>query len=293
LRSIRALLALVLGLGLALHPVQAWATVPGRNGLVAFADDTGIALIKPDGTSQHYITTGGLEQEWTADGRRLYFQDGRIWSVRTDGSHLRRLTFPPANVLDFSPAPLPSGGFVFIRERNFGQSDLWIKLPGESAHRLTGTTAYEVDPVVSPDGTQLAFIRETSQFPPSLWVMNVDGTGAHLVLRGVTTDGGVDWSPGGAQLVFSHLLPNGITQGIYLLTLQMGEVTRVGDLESFEAGWGGVEFSPNGRRLLVTSDSDVGDDLFSVALDGTDRRDIVVGGLDYYFGPGSWQPLPE
>jgi Tol biopolymer transport system component len=291
LRSIRALL--VLGLGLALHPVQAWATVPGRNGLVAFADDIGIALIKPDGTSQHYITPGGLEQEWTADGRRLYFQkDGRIWSVRTDGSHLRRHTFPPANVGDFSPAPLPSGGFVFIRERNFGQSDLWIKLPGQAAHRLTRTIAYEVDPVVSPDGTQLAFIRETSQFPPSLWVMNVDGTGAHRVLRPVTTDGGVDWSPGGAQLVFSHLLPNGITQGIYLLTLQTGEVTRVGDLESFEAGWGGVEFSPNGRRLLVTSDSSVGDDLFSVALDGTDRRDIPVVG-SVYFGPGSWQPLPE
>ncbi len=295
-----ALAALVFALGL--YPTAASATYPGTNGLITFSQDRGdsgveyIWVTNSDGSNRLALASG-RDPHWTADGQRVYFSKGfsGIYSVRVNGTGLRKETWPASGVLDSQPYPLPSGGFVFTRwSATCCQSDVWVKLPGATAKRLTWTTGLqEFSPAVSPDGSRIAFIRSGST-GWSLYIMNRDGSQKRK-LAPAAPDGGVDFSPDGSMLVFAQLLPNG-SAGVYFYDLTSDAVSRVGSLESSEAGWGALSFSPDGTRLLINSSSDTGDLLFSTDLTGGDEHFIDVVPPDapesmHYFGGGYWQPV--
>jgi tricorn protease len=80
--------------------------------------------------------------------------------------------------------------------------DLWtVPREGGEARRLTNGTGLEVDPVFSPDGSQLAF---TGEYEGNLDVYVIAATGG--VPRRLTYHPGVDravgWSPDGKQVLF-------------------------------------------------------------------------------------------
>jgi dipeptidyl aminopeptidase/acylaminoacyl peptidase len=291
------LLTLVFGvLGLT-SVAPARATFPGQNGLIALYDDNGVLVIAADGSSRRYLYAGGISPHWSADGQRVYFvstSNGRIYSIKPDQTGLRTEVWKLTGYTNRDPYPLPGGGVVFDRlSNNCCSSDLWLKEPGHPARRLTSTADAEFLPAVSPNGSRIAYLRDTSQ-GTFLYLMNRDGSGVRRLRRAVF-DGGVDWSPDGETIVFARVLPNGFTEGVFFYHLASNTVTRVGKLESFEAGWGALSFSPDGRRLLIASDSCCGDFLYSTNLSGGDRQDIPVappGEYEYYFGGGYWQPVP-
>ena len=58
---------------------------------------------------------------------------------------------------------------------------------GKNATNLTATKTSEDQAVFSPDGTKIAFVRDSvtaSLADDDLWVMNADGTGLERLLRG-------------------------------------------------------------------------------------------------------------
>jgi Tol biopolymer transport system component len=306
-----ALAALVLTL--TLSPTVARATYPGSNGLIVLYGSIGgsgnfVYVVNSDGSNRRALAEGRTPH-WTADGQRIYFSDGAgcvfpepvcaIYSVSVDGTGLRQETSPPEGTWDEAPYPLPNGGFVFVR--HFGlccQTDLWKQRPGQTAKALTTTTTVqESQPAVSPNGKRIAHLGSgpTGEF---LYVMNSNGR-HNRQLAPAASFGGVDFSPDGSLLVFAQTLfpPEGPTEGVFFYDFQTDTVSRVGSLESFEAGWGALSFSPDGTRLLIASDSSNGDLLYSTDLTGGDQQYIPVvppgsPEQDYYFAGGYWQPVP-
>jgi Tol biopolymer transport system component len=122
--------------------------------------------------------------------------------VQADGSGERRLTDTPgANYeADWSPR---NNRIVFTSTRNGGPPQIYVmNADGSGATRLTDTPPYDGarQPMWSPDGTRIAFVREEN-----IWTMNADGTSAARLTRrdGYTAAHHPAWSPDGSLIVFS------------------------------------------------------------------------------------------
>jgi Tol biopolymer transport system component len=294
MKSVRFIVSAACLVAVLALPTPAGATYPGQTGVIAF-DPDGITLINPDGTGKHSITDAGSFPAWSADGSKIYFSNGGIWSIRPDGTGLRKVT-RPGQWMDVSPWPLPDGSVVFESDRGHPgccDRDLWRKVPGRKAFRLTATPDSDRLPVASPDGKEIAFLRSSrcqtaGCVSQNLFMMDADGANVRLLARRVEYTSS-DWSPDGTLVSFSREV-EGPEEGIFLVDVTTGQVRRVGDLLSFEAGWGSIEFAPDGTKLLVVSDSSAGDFLFTVNFDGSDVRYVNLCCDEIYFGRAAWQP---
>ena len=132
-------------------------------------------------------------------------------------------------IFEFLPTPTPqpppsplSGKIVFHEWENYGYPDEPLKhseiyimnADGTGKTQLTRGPDWEKDPVLSPDGSKIAFRANTgnSSSPGmsdglyDLYVMNSDGSGLVLLdlvdeLNGKSSKF-LDWSPDGSKLVF-------------------------------------------------------------------------------------------
>jgi hypothetical protein len=125
-----------------------WSPDGSRIAFTCFAADEDICVVGTDGSAPHAITHGRAYDSrpaWSPDGRRIAFsRDGHIWTMRPDGTGLRRLTRGP-RIHDTVPAWSPAGGRIaFVRSD--GDPDSTFAGPG----RLM---------LIRPDGTGLVRVR--------------------------------------------------------------------------------------------------------------------------------------
>lgn len=82
---------------------------------------------------------------------------------------------------------------------------------GKGLRQLTSTSAHELEPAWSPDGTKIAYVEQVvankcDGCPSTIWVMNADGTGQRALTAG--GDGWFDeypaWSPDGRTIAYQH-----------------------------------------------------------------------------------------
>ena len=80
----------------------------------------------------------------------------KIYSIRPDGSDLKRLTFDPAS--DQTPAWSPDGRRLAFTSERSGGGDLYVMdADGGSLRRLSMGPGDDSQPAWSPDGTRIAF----------------------------------------------------------------------------------------------------------------------------------------
>ena len=138
--------------------------------------------------------------------------------------------------------------------------DIYIKMIGSSeVHRLTKDPASDISPSWSPDGRQIAFVRQATADADNLTIHLVSplGGGSDRKLSTFTVLGSPpSWSPDGRWLAVSHDHPanDGAAEagGIYLVPLGGAEpraITRapVSGIDEAPA------FSPDGRQLAYAS----------------------------------------
>lgn len=192
-----------------------------------------------------------------------------IYSARTDGSDVRRLTEAPG--YDAEATIAPNGRIVFTSARD-GDLDIYtMASDGSDVRRLTETPGYDGGPFFSPDGLRIAYrarhptdAGELADYrrllgqglvrPGELdiWVMDADGTNK----RRVTDLPGAQFAPAFVPdrnaLIFSsnHEDPRGRNFDLYLVDLDDGSIERVTWNETFD---GFPMFSPDGRHLAFCS----------------------------------------
>jgi hypothetical protein len=170
-------------------------------------------VMRSDGKAVRRLThfDGGVEApDWSPDGSVIAFsafdregsqsKGSDIYTIRPDGTHLRRLT---KLGIATDPSWSPDGKrIVFSVGRN---GNLWVMTAsGASLRQLTHapSTVRDVTPSWSPDEKRIAFARRDDS---SGDIFVVDANGSHL--RQVTTSGGdcrsPAWTPSGKGILFS------------------------------------------------------------------------------------------
>ncbi|HJQ50974.1 MAG TPA: hypothetical protein VJ838_10720 [Gaiellaceae bacterium] len=194
-----------------------------------------------------------------------------------------------------------------------------VALPASAAPRGTNgklvvnadsTSGTQPVYIVNPDGSdqQLLFDKaEAGQWSPdgrriALTLFDPDHTVIYNVDTGVTTDLGLlsrypdlalycgVWSPDGSRLACEGFgQTDGSLNGVYTVRSSDG-----GDLQRVTSEPNGddcpSDYSPDGKRLVVTRASDTSYEIDTVKLDGSGLKEITPDGTDFDFCTGSWSP---
>lgn len=191
------------------------AFISNRDGYLHFD----LYLMKADGGDVRQLTDGAtapfenaavFEPAFSPDGRRIAFSanfDGYwdIYSVRTDGSHLKRLT--RSDQFDGYPSFSPDGkSIVFMSERDSGEGDIYVmNAHGHHVRRLTFTPAlFDAEPTFGADGSTVVFVSEGEDHSLDLYMMNTDGSALTQLTSDPATEFSPDVSPDGSRIVFSR-----------------------------------------------------------------------------------------
>jgi Tol biopolymer transport system component len=274
------------------------ATDPGKNGLIAFAADTGsgyqLYTVRPNGDDLSQVTHlpgDAIQPHWTPDGRRIVFEldhpQGEplcsIEMINTDGSGLVDLT-GVRNGCEATPSVTPDGQrIVFERYDDTTNVDaIWtMNLSGGDRHQITtGTGSGVTSPEVSPDGNTISFIDFNGQPIGSALFTITLHTDDLLQLTPFSSDVAVkqDWAPDGKRLVFTDngdvaepgesaniatIRPDGTD--LHYLTHYQG-----GQLNAFVGS-----YSPDGHWIVFRLESHGSHGLYRMRPDGSALHGIL------------------
>jgi TolB protein len=120
---------------------------------------------------------------WSPDGREIAFSmSGSIWKIRAGGTVAHELT---ANATyDSAPAFSPDGRWItYTAEDLQGVNLMLLNLATGESTRLTTGDGLNVDPVWSPDGSKIAFVRKEPKGQFQIYYLPFDGARAGSMVR--------------------------------------------------------------------------------------------------------------
>lgn len=217
-----------------------------------------------------------------------------IWTMRADGSRVRRVTSEP--VREFDPTWSPDGERIAYRHQTGDDSTTEIfvmEADGSEQTNLTRNDVSDWGPDWSPDGSAIAFNSSRNTVGSGLrgFVIAPDGSGlsrlgGHFVEY-------PDWSPDGSRIAFMAMEPGASgtnpEYNIFVMDADGSDVTRLTDAQG-EDGW--PAWSPDGSQIVFSSARDdcstsvagdcrtTGDigpwqDVWIVNADGSDQRRVT------------------
>ena len=228
-------------------------------------DDIDIWLAAADGTHRRPLVVGPNQQwlpHWSPDG---------LWIVYT--------VDPPGgvghNVGLNAPVFGPGQGPGFDQPQTVANdADIWrVRADGTGQpEQLTRDPADDRAGAYSPDGLHILFDSTRQEGRTGVYVMDADG-GNVVRATFFGDDWGASWSPDGARIAF-HSSPTGEGSDIYVtpypgfghppLRLTNDPATDMAPI-----------WSPDGSRIAFQSYRDDRQEIWSMAIDGSDLRNLT------------------
>src|SRR5262245_7898208 len=234
-----------------------------------------------DGENQRRVTTQmsmNINSTWSPDARSIAYASYRriqpqIFISNIYQGTLEELTKAPGQ--NFTPVWSPDGtriAFASSRDNNF---EIYVvKRDGSNLRRLTNHPGADITPTWSPTGTQIAFTSDRTG-SPQIYVVGTDGLG----LRQLTHESKADratWSPAPYNEI-AFAASTGPGNDIKVLDLANGTVKQL----TFGEGTNESPcFSPNGRHIAFSSTRAGRTQVFTMARDGKDIRQITRSGTN-------------
>jgi TolB protein len=147
----------------------------------------------------------------------------------------------------------PNGKIAFVRyiPNDYGTpvgNVFVMNADGTGDRNLTqSTTAGENQPIWSPDGEKIAFIKQDEN-GYSINVMNADGTGRTRLTDDAMVFSQIAWSPDGERIAFSRSDGAG-TGEIYVIDADGTDQTRLSSTAGDEIDVGAPVWSPDGEKI--------------------------------------------
>ena len=173
--------------------------------------------------------------------------------------------------------------------QNLGTNGLGIMNPdGTGVQQLTSAEASDdhLDPALSPDGTQIAFVFY-NRFNYQLMVMNSDGTNLRTLTDGRLYLRSPQWHPNGTRLLYGSSRSTGSSNPrLYTIKTDGTEETQLTAIgEGTLPCW-----SPDGSKIaFVSSRGGNGSDIYTARPDGTDLTRLT-NTPDYEEWMPRWSP---
>ncbi len=188
----------------------------------------------------------------------------------------------------------PDGQFVYLTSSAEGNNDIYkiSATTGEVIQRLTKGPlgALNVEPAVSPDGSQIAFASDRAG-NTALYVMNADGTNVKRLTQFKEFANAPSWSPDGKQIAFAG--QDDGTFDIFVINADGSNLKRITQGIKKENGRRAKNeypsFSSDGRYIMYTSDRTGKNQIYITNIHGTADFRITNDDFNYYSPKWSWK----
>ena len=263
---------------------------------------------------------GRMSPRWSADGTRVTFGSSfnyggevltfdvakmRLQLIQGSGNNDVKWGAGPSQDMAFSPRVSPDGSQIAYAAFEHSTWLPWVKhydweivisnLDGSMKRRLTKREGYDLHPVWSPDGNEIAFLSGRH-----IHVMGADGSDVRSVVLSV----GAAllppvWSPDGRSIAFVGEDRNETTCGrtdfvqrpLHIVEIDGGEQREIGHiLDSTLPAW-----SPDGRLITFSRLRDCLGELHAMGHNGSHPSTVLLYplGINFALGPRygtSWSP---
>ncbi len=253
------------------------------SGTVEKRDVKEVYISDYDGENQRRVTIGrtlNVFPRWSPNNRSIAYVSYRRGAPNIFISNIYEGTMEEVtkgNNENWLPAWSPDGTrlcFASPREGK-GHTNLYVvNRDGSGLRKLTDHPSINTSPTWSPSGTQIAFVSDRTG-TPQVYVISADGAGQPQ--RITTSENYADkptWSsPPYNEIAYTARTgPGNDIKVIDMATRQVRQLTfGEGTNES-------PAFAPNGRHIAFTSTRSGKKQIFTIARDGNDLRQITKSG---------------
>jgi TolB protein len=255
-------------------------------GPVGDRDIANIYIADYDGANQRRMTVTpsmDLAPAWAPDGNSIAYMSYRSGYPDIILQNFREARPPlrpahgSADKQNFLPAFSPDGTKIAFMSNRDGNPEIYVvNRDGTNLRRITSHPMADVTPTWSPTGQQLAFTSDrTGQ--PQVYIVNLDGTGLQRISAESYCDRAT-WSPAPLnQIAYASRAGGGYEIRIFDFGTRSSKAITdgIGSNES-------PTFSPSGRHLAFVSDRTGLHQIYTIARDGTDLRQITRTGSNKY-----------
>ncbi|HEY6359634.1 MAG TPA: Tol-Pal system beta propeller repeat protein TolB [Vicinamibacterales bacterium] len=233
-----------------------------------------------DGANVRRITTNrqlNITPSWSPDARTVAYTSYRrgypdIFLAQIYQGVQEEPT--PRGTQNFLPMFSPDGQRIAFMSNRDGNPEIYVmNRDGSGVRRVTNHPAIDVTPTWSPTGTQIAFTSDRAG-TPQIYIVGADGLN---VQRITTTESYADrptWSPAPFNEI-AYAARSGPGYDIKVFDLATRETRQI------TFGEGSNEspaYSPNGRHLAFSSTRAGLVQIFTIARDGRDAKQITREG---------------
>jgi TolB protein len=177
---------------------------------------------------------------------------------------------------NYLPIWSPDGSKIAFTTNRDGNPEIYVmNADGSNVRRMTNSPGIDVSPTWSPTGGQLAWVSDRTG-TARIYIMNADGTGQRVLINEECFR--PTWASGKFNEI-AYAGKSGPGYDIKIYSFAEGTSRRITD------GIGSNEspaFSPNGRHVAFTSTRNGKVQVYTIARDGNDLRQITREGNNKY-----------